>query len=591
MPTDIGNIGLPGDELPTPPAPAVSLPQLSMDAALPLDAEPALAADPAPPMADLAIDVETDLAVHVELMDLGLEPLSPPGVAAVQVTVDVLGELFVGAAVPLSMDDDDLLSLNERHAIRLPEGSRLRARVAEALGGADEDSDVFFVVHAVDDFDSGGEQGKELGSAHLNLRSLATEEADDFDTTLELLDEAGKPAGALSVNVRAAEAVRALCAASRPPLAAPPPLAPPSSSPSLHEVALSFGELQLWPEASRDAAALSTSGAELFVAIEWAALDRASGGAPQPRAESPSVSLRRLSARFDAKLALALPTAAEPRRRLRAALAAAAAAEVAAAAGGVAADAMAAAAEEGDVYVLLLRESDEGAVELGCAFVSVVALLGGGSELRGEALSIVTESGAQLGRLSCDSRCLAALLALESHPTLPSFAELPAAAAPAAEPPAAAAPPAAPAGRPTLNPALQRARNANATRRLPPVRPPPGAVTSPGGRLYLKPPPAHRAAPVRPDAAEVEERRQYLRTRREMLSVQLAPLPKQGDAAAELPAKGGDAPPPPPPGEPPGEGGTDPSPKARAAEEGGKAAVRRILAEELGQTVGWRRPD
>ena len=37
--------------------------------------------------------------------------------------------------------------------------------------------------------------------------------------------------------------------------------------------------------------------------------------------------------------------------------------------------------------------------------------------------------------------------------------------------------------------------------------------------------------------------------------------------------------------------GTDPSPKARAAEEGGKAAVRRILAEELGQTVGWRRPD
>ena len=370
-------------------------------------------------MADLAIDVETDLAVHVELMDLGLEPLSPPGVAAVQVTVDVLGELFVGAAVPLSMDDDDLLSLNERHAIRLPEGSRLRARVAEALGGADEDSDVFFVVHAVDDFDSGGEQGKELGSAHLNLRSLATEEADDFDTTLELLDDAGKPAGALSVNVRAAEAVRALCAASRPPLAAPPPLAPPSSSPSLHEVALSFGELQLWPEASRDAAALSTSGAELFVAIEWAALDRATSGAPQPRAESPSVSLRRLSARFDAKLALALPTAAEPRRRLRAALAAAAAAEVAAAAGGVAADAMAAAAEEGDVYVLLLRESDEGAVELGCAFVSVVALLGGGSELRGETLAIVTESGAQLGRLSCDSRCLAALLALESHPTLP----------------------------------------------------------------------------------------------------------------------------------------------------------------------------
>ena len=297
LPTDIGSIGLPSDELPTPPAPAVSLPQLSMDAGFSptLDAEPALAA-PAPPMADLAIDVETDLAVHVELMDLGLEPLSPPGVAAVQVTVDVLGELFVGAAVPLSMDDDDLLSLNERHAIRLPEGSRLRARVAEALGGADEDSDVFFVVHAVDDFDSGGEQGKELGSAHLNLRSLATEEADDFDTTLELLDEAGKPAGALSVNVRAAEAVRALCAASRPPLAAPPPLAPPSSSPSLHEVALSFGELQLWPEASRDAAALSTSGAELFVAIEWAALDRATGGAPQPRAESPSVSLRRVGA-------------------------------------------------------------------------------------------------------------------------------------------------------------------------------------------------------------------------------------------------------------------------------------------------------
>ena len=89
----------------------------------------------------------------------------------------------------------------------------------------------------------------------------------------------------------------------------------------------------------------------------------------------------------------------------------------------------------------------------------------------------------------------------------------------------------------------------------------------------------------------MEERRQYLRTRREMLSVQLAPLPKQGDAAAELPAKGEDAPPPPPPGEPPAEGGTDPSPKARAAEEGGKAAVRRILAEELGQTVGWRRPD
>ena len=221
---------------------------------------------------------------------------------------------------------------------------------------------------------------------------------------------------------------------------------------------------------------------------------------------------------------------------------------MAAAAGGVAADAMAAAAEEGDVYVLLLRESDEGAVELGCAFVSVVALLGGGSELRGEALAIVTESGAQLGRLSCDSRCLAALLALESHPTLPRLPSCrPPPPPPPPTPPAAAAPAAAPAGRPT-NPALQRARNANATRRLPPVRPPPGAVTSPGGRLYLKPPPAHRAAPVRPDAAEVEERRQYLRTRREMLSVQLAPLPKQGDAAAELPAKGGDAPPPPPPG-------------------------------------------
>ena len=33
---------------------------------------------------------------------------------------------------------------------------------------------VFFVVHAVDDFDSGGEQGKELGSAPLTLRSRAT---------------------------------------------------------------------------------------------------------------------------------------------------------------------------------------------------------------------------------------------------------------------------------------------------------------------------------------------------------------------------------------------------------------------------------
>mgnify|MGYP004332693697 CR=1 FL=1 len=135
LPTDIGNIGLPGDELPRPPAPTVSLPQLSMDATPAL--EPALAAEPAPPMADLAIDVETDLAVHVELMDLGLEPLSPPGVAAVQVTVDVLGELFVGAAVPLSMDDDDLLSLNERHAIRLPEGSRLRARARHCGPDAD----------------------------------------------------------------------------------------------------------------------------------------------------------------------------------------------------------------------------------------------------------------------------------------------------------------------------------------------------------------------------------------------------------------------------------------------------------------------
>ena len=70
----------------------------------------------------------------------------------------------------------------------------------------------------------------------------------------------------------------------------------------------------------------------------------------------------------------------------------------------------------------------------------------------------------------------------------------------------------------------------------------------------------------------MEERRQYLRTRREMLSVQLAPLPKQGDGAA-------DAPPPPPPGERRQRVGTDLSPKARAAEEGGKAAVRRILAE------------
>ena len=77
-----------------------------------------------------------------------------------------------------------------------------------------------------------------------------------------------------------------------------------------------------------------------------------------------------------------------------------------------------------------------------------------------------------IGRAADQLRLLlAALLALESHPTLPSFAELPAAATPAAaEPPAA--PPAAPAGRPTLNPALQRARNASAQRRLPPVRPP-----------------------------------------------------------------------------------------------------------------------
>ena len=255
LPTDIGNIGLPGDELPTPPAPAVSLPQLSMDAAPAL--EPALAADPAPPMADLAIDVETDLAVHVELMDLGLEPLSPPGVAAVQVTVDVLGELFVGAAVPLSMDDDDLLSLNERHAIRLPE-ARGCARVAEALGGADEDSDVFFVVHAVDDFDSGEEQGKELGSAHLNLRSLATEEAGGYDATLE--HWAGQQTRRRALGRRAhrrgrARAVRREPAAARRAAAAGAAVV----------VAVAAGRAVLancsLAKASRDAAALSTSGA------------------------------------------------------------------------------------------------------------------------------------------------------------------------------------------------------------------------------------------------------------------------------------------------------------------------------------------
>ena len=150
------------------------------------------------------------------------------------------------------------------------------------------------------------------------MRPHASPHLTQSDHTIELLDERGAVAGALSIEISGVAAMCQLLQSVRGPLAPPPPLAerPAHGGGGEQLLLLACGELQVWPEASLSAARLR-AGESLFLALELAMGDSGEGG----QHESASVRLRRdRTARFDAHLSLRMLPGSAARRALCAAL-------------------------------------------------------------------------------------------------------------------------------------------------------------------------------------------------------------------------------------------------------------------------------
>ena len=333
-------------------------------------------------------------AIRIDALDLGLESLTAP---RVKLAVEVLGQVLQGEELEVAAvsDGEGVLVLNQRFTLELEDGSPLRSDLASALRSDDaEASDVHMVVHACAGGVSAG-ASTELASGFLNLQSLLGSEASESDHTIELIDERGAVAGALSIAVDALAALHQVLAGSHGPLAPAPRLARLDDDDDELLLRLGCGTLQAWPEASRNAARLRKE--TLFLCLELAVAPDEGGEAEadvDPLHESRSVRLRRLSARFDSVLSLRSPADAEARQLLRAALAP----------DGV--------EQDSDLFVLLLAETPKGARELGSAYINLRELLRAGADWEEKQLRLVAPDGGLLGVVSASISAYDGLRAL-----------------------------------------------------------------------------------------------------------------------------------------------------------------------------------
>jgi hypothetical protein len=325
--------------------------------------------------------------VLLRLFDLGIDADAPP--SQLQIALDAFGHEQRAPLMPYAVDHDGVCELDI--CFEVPLGARL----AEALASDDEQaSDVFLVVYSVDtSVPAAVPILAEVGSAHLSLRSLLAAPA-QHDMTLELLDEAGLVAGAVSLCVEsAAEALSTLLAAARPQLTPPPP--PPhfaragAAAGSDTGLVVSLGALHVWPEASAAACQLPSC-AKVFVALELAT------GPPASQCESRSVYMSRWRAVFGCAISLPLRARSSERDLLRVALAAGSD------------------EEESDLHLVLLRETARGAQEFGSGFVNLRAVMRGWADCEPRTFAIVSDSGERIGALTVALRaesCLCAIAA------------------------------------------------------------------------------------------------------------------------------------------------------------------------------------
>jgi len=325
--------------------------------------------------------------VLLRLFDLGIDAEEPP--SHFQIALDVFGAEQRAAPMPYAVDSDGVCSLEV--CFEVP----LSAELAEALASdSAQASDVFLVVYSVAPAQSDTSEPHlaEIGAAHLPLRSLLGTPP-QHDLTLELLDEAGLVAGALSLCVEsAAKALGALIAAARPKMS---PAAPPAAGAASDAgLVLSLGELQIWPEASASAARLSPRG-RVFIALELVS------GPPADACESRSVELSHWRAPFRCCVPLALPHGSAERALLRSSIGASSPADE----------------EDSDLHIILLMEARDGADEIGSAFVNLRALSREPTTADGapRTLAVVSESGQRIGALSVALRAAACIGAIAAE--------------------------------------------------------------------------------------------------------------------------------------------------------------------------------
>lgn len=329
--------------------------------------------------------------VLLRLFDLGIDADEPP--SQLQVALDAFGHEQRAPSMPYAVDRDGVCELDICFEVPLGAG------LAEAIASDDEHaSDVFIVVYSVDaSVPTHAPILAEVGSAHLPLRSLLTAPT-QHDMTLELLDEAGLVAGAVSLCVEsAAKALGAVLAAARPQLT-PPPTPPRFARAGAAAAAgnacdaglvVSLGALHVWPEASAAACRLPSCG-KVFVALELAT------GPPPRQSESRSVGMSRWRAVFGCAVSLPLPAGSSEREVLRTALAAGSD------------------EEESDLHLVLLRETAGGAEEVGSGFVNLRAMLRGAADCDPRTIAIVSDTGERIGALAVALRaesCLRAIAA------------------------------------------------------------------------------------------------------------------------------------------------------------------------------------
>ena len=96
----------------------------------------------------------------------------------------------------------DAMRFNWSHSIPVAAGNRAWGALARALATArEEDSDVYFTVRDAD-------TGSSVGEAYVNLEKLLRGGVDYHMEVLQILDNASRPLGHLSVSVRALDALR-----------------------------------------------------------------------------------------------------------------------------------------------------------------------------------------------------------------------------------------------------------------------------------------------------------------------------------------------------------------------------------------------